>query len=84
MVIMPMMLVFALGFSLDHRYRSVNTNEGPKNGIWMDGTSAGIGTRTRTQSITIHTKSAILPANVCCSRNTPYLALREFGWARWA
>jgi len=38
---------------------------------------SGKGRRVNMPSMIIHTKSAVRPANVCCSSTTPYRPLRE-------
>ena len=75
----PMMEVLALGFSRLHRYRSMNTSDEERKGRPREGTMRGRGRRTKMPSMIIHTKSAIRPAKVCCSRKTPYRALRGKG-----
>jgi hypothetical protein len=72
---MPMMLVFAFGFSRDHKYSNMNTRLPAKKGRPALGAISGSGRSANIPSITIHTKSAVRPANVCCSRKTPYRAL---------
>ena len=55
----------------------MNTSEPAKNGRPSAGAMSGSGSSASAPRSTIHTKSAVRPANVCCSRNTPYRALRE-------